>query len=152
MVAKKRSAAKSKSTSKLNAITLTNNELRIRYENSQDLMNKLFHVTQHVANLHASQPSVTAGAVRANVLARFSPASIPSALGTVNATAIVIGCAGNNNGNTKLGDIPGLDLRIFQNCVQSGVIAAGFDPGAIPASPSTTLDDVISAIASATSH
>jgi hypothetical protein len=152
MATKRQKKPKSKSTPKSNAISLTKKELRIRYENSHDLMNKLFQVTQHVANLHASQSLVTAAAARGKVLARFSPADVPNVLGPVNAGAIVSSCAGSNDGNTVLGDISGLDLRIFQNCVQQGVIGAGFKPGVIPASSSTKLDNVIQAIAGSPSN
>lgn len=150
MAAKKKATPKPKSS--LTSISLTKNELRIPFENSHDLMNKLFHVTQHVANLHASQSLVAGDAARANVLARFSPADTQQLLGFENASAIVSSCAGNNDGNTALGDIPALDLRVFQNCVQRGIISAHFQPPqAIPASPSNTLDDVIKAIAGSTS-
>jgi hypothetical protein len=71
----------------------------------------------------------------------------PDVLGPIQATSIVTGCAGGEQDTSKkLSEIPGLNTVIFQGCVKKGVLNAGFQPGGIPASPDTTLDQVIAAI------
>lgn len=68
-------------------------------------------------------------------------------LGPESATSIVTECAfGQQDTSKKLSDILGLNTVIFQSCVRKGVTDAGYRPGNIPASPDTTLDDVIDAI------
>ena len=71
----------------------------------------------------------------------------PDVLGPIQATSIVTGCAnGEQDTSKKLSEIPGLNTVIFQACVKKGVLNAGYQPGGIPASPDTTLDQVIMAI------
>jgi hypothetical protein len=71
----------------------------------------------------------------------------PDVLGPIQASSIVTGCAFNEQDTSKkLSDIPALNTVIFQACVKKGVLDAGYQPGGIPASPNTTLDQVIQAI------
>jgi hypothetical protein len=150
---RKQISAKRKDSSLSDAIRLSKNELRIRFTDSHDLQNKLFHVTQHVANLHSSQALVAGAAARQDVLTRFSAEAPTSVLGQERASAIVAGCVGPQVlTTTALGDIPGLDLLAFQGCVREAVLSAGFTPGVIPASPDNTIGDVIQAIASSPSQ
>jgi hypothetical protein len=79
-------------------------------------------------------------------LNQVSQPEVPDVLGPERAFKIVTDCAGETDLTKKLGEIPGLDLVIFQSCVQTGIISNGYKPGNIPASPGTTLSDVLQAI------
>lgn len=129
-------------------VTVGKSELRIKYDNSHDLLDRLQTIAQHVSRLHSHQLLAAKASVAAtrDAIDQLSTADIPSVLGPQKASEIVSGCAGQSDITTKLGDIPGLDLRIFQNCVQQGVLAAGYTPPGIPASSSNTLWDVVVAI------
>ena len=132
-----------------NFLTLRRNELRLRFSDSHDLIDKLHRVTQTLSRLHSHQllaANSIAGATSDDALAQLAASDIPDVLGPQKAYDIVTNCAGETDLTTKLGDIPGLDLRIFQNCVQQGVRSAGYKPGTIPASPTNTLWDVVVAI------
>jgi hypothetical protein len=59
---------------------------------------------------------------------------------------IVIRCAGAVDLTKKLGDIPALNPLVFQSCVQAGVRSAGYKPDNFPASPSTTVLDVVNSV------
>lgn len=145
---KKKQRAPKRGKSTPNPITLKNNELRIKYSNVHDLLHHLHTATQYVSGKAAHQLLAyeSGTTVKGTALDQLSSADIPDLLGPVAATNIVTGCAGEQDPNTKLGDIPGLDLLGFQRCVQKGVLAKGYQPDGIPATASTTLDDVISAI------
>jgi hypothetical protein len=143
--------SKSRGSTKSSAITFGKNELRIKYSDSHDLLDKLFGVTQSVSRLHTHQLRAareSGGTVASNALDHLSTADIPNVLGPSRAYDIVTECAGQTDLTTQIGDIPGLDPRIFQACVQKGVLSAGYKSGGIPASSSNKLWDVVVAIQS----
>jgi hypothetical protein len=141
--------AKSAKASKPGFLSLKPNELRVKFSNSHDLLDKLHGVTQTLSRLHSHQLLAAASArPLPNALSQLSAGGTPDLLGPQKAYTIVTGCAGVTDLNTKLGDIPGLDLKIFQTCVRQGIVSAGYKPGVIPASPSNTLWDVVTAIQS----
>ena len=152
MSAKKRisksgsASSKRRGGSKSSPFTIGNNELRIKYENTHDLLDKLHSVTQTLSRLHTHQLLAHESKRVKGSPIHLSSADLPDVLGPVRAFSIVTGCAGEQDPNSKLGNIPGLDLLAFQSCVQQGVISAGYSPDGIPASASSTLDDVITAI------
>jgi hypothetical protein len=143
-----KSAPKKKNGSTSGSTEIRNNELRIKYSDSYDLLHKLHTAAQYVSSKHTHQllAHEAGKTVKGRAVDLLSSADIPDLLGPGRAYTIVTGCAGEQDPNTKLGDIPGLDLLAFQRCVQKGVISAGYKPGPIPASASNTLDDVITAI------
>lgn len=145
---KKSKPARNKKSRISGSTTIRKNELRIKYSDSHDLLDKLQNVTQYVSSKHSHQllAHEAGKLVRGNASDLISTADIPDVLGPARAYTIVTGCAGEQDPNTKLGDIPGLDLLGFQRCVQKGVISAGYKPGPIPASANNTIDDVITAI------
>jgi hypothetical protein len=149
MNTKKQPARKSGKSRVPNPITLRKNELRIKYSNVNDLLHHLNTATQYVSS-KATQHLMAyeAGSdVRGTALDQLSLDGIPDLLGPEAANTIVTGCAkGEQDPSTKLGDIQGLDLLGFQTCVQKGIIGRGYQPGPIPASTSTTLGTVMSAI------
>jgi len=147
MNARKRGATRAKA--KRNPITLNKNELRIKFSNLPDLQHHLNTVSHIVSSKAAHQLlAYESGAtVKNKLIDQLSSQDIPDLLGPFAANEIVTGCAqGEQDPSTKLGDIPGLDLLGFQRCVQQGIIAKGYKPGSIPATASTTLSAVMSAI------
>jgi hypothetical protein len=128
-------------------VSLTKNEMRIKYSNSYDLLDKLQSLSQSVSRLHTHQliAQQSGAAVAGNALDHLSSDDV-DVLGPERAIAIVTKCANETDLSKKLSDIPGLDPIIFQSCVKTGVIAAGYKPDGVPASPSTTLWDVVQAI------
>jgi hypothetical protein len=127
-------------------VQVTPGEVRIKYSDSHDLLEKLFGLSQSVSRLHTHALLANKPAKQINALDYMSEASIPDVLGPQRAFEIVTNCAGETDLTKKLGEIPGLDPVIFQTCVQSGVIGAGYKPGSIPASSNTTLWEVVQAI------
>jgi hypothetical protein len=153
MATKKKAAAKrptkSANVSKPGFLSLRRNELRVKFSSSHDLLDKLHGVTQTLSRLHSHQLLAAAPARNLpNALSQLSASGTPDLLGPQKAYTIVTGCAGVTDLTTKLGDIPGLDLQIFQTCVRQGIISDGYTPGTIPASPSNTLWDVVTAVQS----
>ncbi len=123
----------------------TSGELKIQYSNSHDLLEKLFNLTQSVSRLHSH--ALLAGGVGLHAAPEdYATATSQDVLGPSAAYDIVTGCAGETDISKKLSDVPGLDPAIFHDCVKTKIEAAGYVPGDIPASPSTTLWEVIVAI------
>jgi hypothetical protein len=117
------------------SVTRKSNELRIRFTNSHQLLDKL-HTEAHSISLLHSYHLLTKTAGTARAVARRSLAEIGD--GPTTQTAIDL--------SATLGSIPGLDPVIFQSCVQSAATAAGFHPVSIPASTSTSLAMVVQAV------
>jgi hypothetical protein len=132
---------------KSSPVSLSQNELRIKYSNSYDLLDKLQSLSQSVSRLHTHQliANESEAPVAGNILDYLSTDDI-DVLGPERAIAIVTTCANDKDLSKKLSDIPGLDPVVFESCVETGVIKAGYKPDKIPASPSTTLWDVVQAI------
>ena len=133
---------------KSSSIQLRDSELRIKYSNSHDLLDKLQTAAQSVSRLHAYQSLAEAsgGKAKAAVLPRLSQADLTEDLGSQAAIDIVTGCAGDTDLTATLGNIPGLDPVLFQSCVQSKVVAAGYKPASFSTSSSTALWQVAQAI------
>jgi hypothetical protein len=154
MSAKKRQLSKRATSSKKvrvpksSFVTIRKNELRIKYSNSHDLLDKLHRATQSVSRLHTHELLAykTGASFTGNNLSHLSTSDIADVLGPENAYAIVTQCAGETDLTTKVGDLTGSDPVVFQRCVQQKVLSAGYKPGNIPASSSTTLWDVVQAI------
>jgi hypothetical protein len=127
------------------SVVRKSNELRIRFANSHQLLDTLHSEAHSISLLHSYHLLTSdAGAGRATA----TPAAIEVGDGPTTQTAIdiVTGCASDTDLTATLGDIPGLDPQIFQSCVYSKATAAGFHPGTIPASSSTTLAQVVQAV------
>lgn len=146
--APKQRTQRSSRAKKSKSVTISPKQITIQYSNSHDLLDKLFAVTQSVSRLHSHRLLAEAAGskITGSTIDYISTADIPDVLGPERAYAIVTTCAGETDLTKKLGDIPGLDPVIFQSCVQSGVIAAGYKPGNVPASPGTMLWEVLQAI------
>lgn len=144
----KNRATATKKPSSLASTRIGKNELRIKYSDSHDLLRKIQSLEQFISSKHSHQLLAyeTGNPVKGKTSNLITTEGVPNLLGPTRAYTIVTGCAGELDPNTKLSDIPGLDLLVFQRCVQKGVISAGYKPGSIPASPSNTLDDVITSI------
>ena len=152
MATKKSTKAIKKSRKTVNTssskVSLNKKQLVIEYADSHDLLDKLLTATQAVSRFHThailgADRNATSGP---SFIDQVADLDVPDVLGPQKAYDIVTGCAGETDLSKKLSDIPALIPAIFQTCVQQGVIAAGYTPGNVPASPSTTLWDVVQAI------
>ena len=121
------------------------NELRIRFANSHQLLDKL-HTEAHSISLLHSYNLLTKGRGKLQAAARPLTAEVGDGPTTQTAIDLVTNCAGDTDLTATLGDIPGLDPVVFQSCVQSAAVSAGFKPTSIPASSSTTLSAVVQAV------
>ena len=140
--------SKSRKASPQRSISLDKNELRIKYSDSHDLLDKLLGATRSISRLHSHQllsakPNST---IASNVLTQFSSADAAPDLGPSAAFDIVTTCANRTDLNLQIGEIPGLEPTNFQKCVQDGVEGAKYVPVDFPASSSTTLWAVVQAI------
>lgn len=124
-------AKANKKKRKASPIELGDNELRIRFGHPAEVLPQLLVLADHFNEEHT-------GLLEENVA--------DDVLGGARARIIVSGCARSTAWLTSLGEL-GLNPAIFRSCVASGVDRAGYvPPEHIPASPDTTLIEVVAAI------
>jgi hypothetical protein len=154
MAAKKKAARRAKAPSRpprssiASSIKLGKGQLRIKYSDSHDLMDKLLSVTHSVSRMHTRNillPGVAGAKIRGGTLDSIS-FNDPPTLGIAKALEIVSSCAGGEEDMTKkVGDVS--TPIVFSNCVGSGVDSEGYKPpDYIPESPDTILLQVVEAI------
>jgi len=145
-----KAAKKSQKTAKKTSsrVSLNKKQLVIEYADSHDLLDKLLTATQAVSRFqtHAILTTNQKKASRPSFIDQVADLDVPDVLGPQRAYDIVTYCAGDTDLSKKLSEIPGLIPAIFQTCVQQGVSNAGYLPGNVPATPSTTLWEVVQAI------
>src|ERR1700719_2800860 len=95
--AKGKASKKTKRGPKSGFLNIRNKELRIKYSNSHDLLDKLQTVSQSLSRLHSHQlmaQGAGAGATLVgDALDHLSTSDIPDVLGPERATTIVTECA-----------------------------------------------------------
>jgi len=138
----KASRASLKKSKQAASVVRKSNELRIKFATSHQLLDKLHAEAHSVSLLHSYQLLKSPPRAK-RAIASLAAADVGDGPTTQTAIDIVTSCAGDSDLTAKLGDIPGLDLQIFQSCVYSKATAAGFTPGSISVSSSTELADVV---------
>jgi hypothetical protein len=115
---------------KTSSVKLCANELRIRFDHPNEVLPQLLALAEHFSEEHTSS------------LAE----NVENLLGGARARVIVANCTRSTAWLATLGELF-LNLAVFRTCIASSVNAAGFVPPInIPATPETTLIQVVAAI------